>query len=58
VGLKSTTDIPVEWVQTMIDQLYAISKKLPKTDLMYSACLIRAEYMMDLLKAWQETNNR
>ena len=47
-------NIPVEWVQSVVDKFINIAKEMPEDGVMRTACLVRAEYYMDLLKAWQD----
>lgn len=47
--------IPEEWVKHQIDTLLEVAKGLPERAPMRSACLVRAEYYMDLVKAWRES---
>lgn len=51
-------NIPIEWIHHMIDQLLIAAKKLPENDVMRTACLVRAEYAMDLLKSWDDKVSR
>lgn len=45
--------IPEEWVKKYVDQLLEIAGKLGPGP-MRDAALLRADYVMDLVKAWRE----
>jgi len=48
-------DIPQEWIKNYVDQIIKVAKDLPEDSSMRNACLLRAEYIMDLVKAFRET---
>lgn len=47
-------DIPQEWIKKYVDQLLEIAKQLPPGGLR-DATLLRADYTMDLVKAFRES---
>ncbi len=49
--------IPQEWVKEYVDKLIAIAKSLDNGSAMQSACLLRAEFVMDMVKAFRESQS-
>jgi hypothetical protein len=45
--------IDTEWIKSYVDGLLALAERLP-TGKMRDAALLRADYVMDLVKAWNE----
>ncbi len=43
------------WIKRQVDLLLDAAKKLGPRSVMGRACLVRAEYYMDLVKAWRES---
>lgn len=51
---KKNDPIDQEWIKKYIDQLLELAGKLP-TGPMRDACLLRADTVMDMVKAWRES---
>lgn len=51
---RSAAPIEQDFVKRLVDQLLAVAKDLGPGSTMGSACLVRAEYYVDLVKAWQD----
>ncbi len=49
--------IPEEWIKHHVDTLLDMAKKL-KPGKMSDACLVRAEYYMDLVKTYRERDKQ
>jgi len=48
-------DIPQDWIKRYVDQLLDVAKQLPDGSRMKDAALLRADHVMDLVKAWRES---
>ena len=52
-GLTVAAAIPEKWMKGYVDQLLEIAAKLPD-GLMKDATMLRADHVMDMVKAWRE----
>jgi hypothetical protein len=52
---SNNKDIPQEWIKNYVDALINLSKELDVGGPMHEACLLRADYVMDLVKAFRES---
>lgn len=50
-----TDPISLEWIKQYIDTLLEFAKKHGSDSKMGQAAMLRAEHVMDLVKAWKET---
>jgi hypothetical protein len=50
-------DIPQEWIRDYVDQLIEVAKTFPPHSVMKQAAMVRAEYIMDLVEAFRESDN-
>jgi hypothetical protein len=46
--------IPQEWIRDYVDKMLSLAATLPENSLMREAAALRAEHIMDMVKAWQE----
>ena len=46
--------IPQEWIKKYVDDLLGYASRLKENDPMRTACLLRADHVMDLVKAFRE----
>lgn len=47
--------IPEEWIKKYVDDLLAFAAQLDERTSMRAACLLRADHVMDLVKAYRES---
>ena len=52
------SDISEEWIKTYVDTLLAFAGRLPEGSAMRTQALMRADHVMDLVKAWREKQAR
>lgn len=52
---RSKMDIPQNWVRNYVDQILVMAKQFEDASPMRAACVMRAEYAMDLVKAFRES---
>ncbi len=50
--------IPQEWIKRYVDDLLSFAAGLDERNAMRAACLLRADHVMDLVKAWREFAER
>ena len=49
--------IDLEWIKSYIDNLLAFAERIGPDTTMGKAAMLRADNVMDLVKAWQEEND-
>lgn len=54
--ITNPKSIPEEWIKEHVDKLLDMASKFDNNSPMREACLLRAEYYMDLVKAWRDHN--
>ena len=52
--MESKVIIPEEWIKGYVDQLIKIAGELERDSPMQLALLIRADHVMDMVKAYRE----
>jgi hypothetical protein len=50
--------IPQEWIKEYVDSLLQAAAKFDEYSTMRAAALMRADHVMDLVKAWREHVDR
>jgi hypothetical protein len=50
--------IPQEWIKEYVDSLLQAAAKFDEYSAMRAAALMRADHVMDLVKAWREHVDR
>ena len=50
--------IPQEWIKRYVDELLDFAKKLRENDPMRQSCMLRADHVMDLVRAFRKFGNR
>jgi len=48
-------NIPLEWIRKYVDQIIEVAGRMPEGKLR-DALLLRADNVMDLVKAWKDSN--
>ena len=48
--------IPQEFIRDYVDSLIAAAKMFPEGSVMRTSALLRADYVMDMVKAFREKN--
>lgn len=52
------SDIPQEWICKYVSSLMIIARTLPAGSDMQASSMIRAEYALDLIKAYRDQKNK
>lgn len=54
----SQKHIPQEWAKEYVDKLIDMAKQFAEHSPMHVACLLRADHVMDMVKAFRESEER